>query len=153
MVYKIIYQEYAQKPKSSSIKPTRANVNSIEETTTDQSVNAIQNTDYNLQCASNYDSSDDNMVASIASNTIQIEPKNTTLQIGNTQVGLLNDSGSVCSILNESLATEVVNNSTLARWQTAATAQLLKTFATEPISVIGMMQGLIENHGWRIEDA
>ena len=51
---------------------------------------------------SDYDSSDDNMVASIASNTIQIEPKNTTLQIGNTQVGLLIDSGRVCSNLTES---------------------------------------------------
>ena len=100
---------------------------SIEETTTNRSVNAIQNTD--PQCASDYDSSDDNMVASIASNTIQIEPKNTTLQIGNTQVGLLIYSGSVCSILNESLATEVVNNSTLARWLTTAPTQELKTFA------------------------
>ena len=34
---------------------------------------------YNPQCESDYDSSDDNMVAGIASNTIQIEPKNTTL--------------------------------------------------------------------------
>ena len=69
-----------RKPKSSSKKPTRFNVNSIEETTTDQSVNVIQNADYNPQCESDYDSSDDNMVGSIASNTIQIEPKNTSLQ-------------------------------------------------------------------------
>ena len=93
------------------------------------------------------------MVASIASNTIQIEPKNTTLQIGNTKVGLLIDSGSVCSFLNESLATEVVNNSTLARWLTTAPAQELKTFANGPIPVIGMMQAPIESNGWRIEDA
>ena len=63
------------------------------------------------------------MVASSASNTVQIEPKNTTLQIGNTKVGLLIDSGSVCSILIESLSTEVVKNSTLARWLTTAPAQ------------------------------
>ena len=93
------------------------------------------------------------MVASIASNTIQIEPKKTTLQIGNTQVGLLIDSGGVCSILKESLATEVVKNSTLARWLTTAPAQELKTFANEPIPVIGMMQAPIENIGWRVEDA
>ena len=66
-----------RKPKSSSTKPTPSNVNSIEETTTEQSVNAIQNTNYNPQCESDFDSSDDNMVARIASNTIQIEPKNT----------------------------------------------------------------------------
>ena len=79
--------------------------------------------------------------------------KNTILQIGNTQVGLLIDSSIVCSILNESLATEVVNNSTLARWLTTAPALELKTFANEPIPVIGMMQAPIESKGWRIEDA
>ena len=112
-----------RKPKSSSNKSTRSNINSIEETTIDQSVNAIQNTDYNPQCESDYDSSDDNMVASIASNSIQIEPKNTTLQIGNTQVGLLIDSGSVCSILNESLASEIVDYNTLAHWLMKAPTQ------------------------------
>ena len=141
-----------RKPKSSSNKPTRSNVNSIEGATIDQSVNAIQNADYNTQCKSDYLSSDDIMVASIASNAIQIEPKNTTLQIRNTQVGLLIDSGSACSILNESLATEVVNNSILARWLSTAPAQELKTFANEPIPVIGMMQAPIESNGWRIED-
>ena len=93
------------------------------------------------------------MVASIASNTIQIEPKYTTLQIGNTKVGLLIDSGSVCSILNESLAKELVKISILAQWLTTAPAQELKTFANEPIPVIGMMQAPIESNGWRIEDA
>ena len=93
------------------------------------------------------------MVARIASNTIQIKPKNTTLQIGNTKVGLLIDPDSVCSILNESLATEVVNNSTLATWLTTALAQELNTFANEPIPVNGMMQAPIESNGWRIEDA
>ena len=58
----------------------------------------------------------------------------------------------MCSFFNESLATEVVNNSTLARWLTTH-AQELKTFANEPIPVIGMMQAPIESNGWRIEDA
>ena len=147
------FSRVCRKPKSSSNRSTRSNINSIEETTTDQSVNAIQNADYNPQCESDYDSSDDNMVASIASNSIQIEPKNTTLQIGNSQVGLLIDSGSVCSILNESLATEIVDNSTFARWLTTAPAQELKTFANEPITVIGMIQAPIESKGWRIEYA
>ena len=93
------------------------------------------------------------MVASIASYTVQIEPNNTILQIGNNKVGLLIDSRIVCSILIESLATEVINNSTLARWLTTAPAQELKTFANEPIPVIGMMQAPKESNGWRIEDA
>ena len=77
------FSRVCRKPKSSSSKSTRSNNNSIEETTIDQSLNAIQNADYNPQSESDYDSSDGNMVASITSNTIQIEPKNTTLQIGN----------------------------------------------------------------------
>ena len=93
------------------------------------------------------------MVASIASTTVQIEPKNTILQIGNTRVGLLIDSGSVCSILNESLANEVINNSPPARLLTTVPAQELKTFAKEHILIIGMMQTLAESNGWRIEDA
>ena len=147
------FSRVCRKPKSSSNKSTRSNLLSIEETTTDKSVNAIQNAVYNTQCESYYDSSDNNMVASIASNSIQIEPKNTILQIGNSQVGLLIDSGSVCSILNESLATVAVDNSTLARWLTTAPAQELKTFANEPITVIGMLQAPIESNVWRIEDA
>ena len=142
-----------RKPNSSSYKPTRSNVNSVEDTSTDQTVNAIQNMDYNPQCESDYDSSDDNMVASIASNSIKIEPKNTTLQIGNTQVGLLIDSGSVCSILTESLAAEIVDNFPLARWLMTAPPQELKTFANEPINVMGMTQAPIASKGWRTEDA
>ena len=95
MVLQNHFSRVCRKPKSSFNKPTRPNVNAIEESTTDQSVNAIQNGDYNPQCESDYDSSDYNMVASIASITIHIEPKNTTLQIGNTQLGLFVDSGSV----------------------------------------------------------
>ena len=147
------FSRICRKPKSSSNNSTRSNINSIEETTTDQFVNAIQNADYNPQCESDYDSSDDNMVASIASKSIQIEPKNTTLQIGNSQVGLLSDSGNVCSIFNETLATEIVDNSTFERWLTTAPAQELKTLAKEPITVFGMIQAPIESNGWRIEDA
>ena len=108
---------------------------------------------YNPQCKSDYDSSDDNMVASIASNAIQIEPKNTNLQIGSTQVGLLIDSGSVCSILPESLASEIVENSPLARWLMIAPPQELKTFSNEPINVMGMIQAPIASNGWRLEEA
>ena len=134
-------------------KQTRSKVNSIEDNTTDQSVNAIQNANYNPQCESDFDSSDDNMLTRIASNTVQIEPKNMILPIGNTKVGTLIESGNVCKILNESLATEVINHFTFAQWLTTATAHELKTFANETIPVIGMVQATIESNGWRIEDA
>ena len=142
-----------RKPKSLSNKPIRSNVNSVEETSTDQTVNAIQNMNYNPQCESNYDSSDDNKVASIASNAIQIEPRNTILQTVKTQVGILIDSGSVCSILPESPASEIVENSPLARWLMIAPPQELKTFSNEPINVTGMIQAPIASNGWRLEEA
>ena len=127
-------------------------MNSIDETTID-SVNNIQNTNYNTESGPDYDSSDDILVASVTSHTLQFEPKNTTLQIGNTKVGLLIVSGSVCSILNESLATEVIKYTTLAEWLTKVPPRGLKTFANEPIPLIGIMQTPVESNGWRIEDA
>ena len=147
------FSRVCRKPKSSSNKSTRSNVNSVEETTTDQTVNAIQNMNYNSQGKSDYNSSDDNMVASIASNAIQMEPKNTILQIGNNHVGVFIDSGSVCSILPESLASEVVENSPLARWLMIAPPQELKTFSNEPINVTGVIQAPIASNGWRLEEA
>ena len=41
------------------------------------------------ECESDYESSDENMVASIACTTFQNEPKKTLSQIGNTNVGPL----------------------------------------------------------------
>ena len=75
------FSRVCRKPKSSSNKPTRSIVNSVEDTPTDQTLNAIQNMDYNSPCESDYDSSDDTMVASIAINSIQIEPKNTSYKL------------------------------------------------------------------------
>ena len=46
--------------------------------TKNDSVNAIANMKYEPECKFDYNCSDDNMVASIASITIQVEPENTT---------------------------------------------------------------------------
>ena len=54
-------------------------------------------------------------------------------------------------MLNELIATEVINNSALSRWLT--TAQEFKNFANEPIPVIEMMQTPLERNSWRIEEA
>ena len=52
------------KPKSTSTKTIGPNANSIDENTTDNSVNDILNSKDNPECESDYVSSDDNMVAS-----------------------------------------------------------------------------------------
>ena len=113
-------------------------------TTKSVAVNAIANLKYEPESKIDYDSSNDNMVASIANTTLQIKPKITTLQIGNKKLDLLIDSGSSCSILNESLATEIINNSSLARWLTTASVKELKIFAIEPFPVIVVMQTSVD---------
>ena len=80
------------------------------------SVNAIAKMKYEPECKFDYDCLDDDMVASIASITLQVEPKNTTLHIRNKNVDLLIDSGIFCSIQSKSLATAITNNSSHARW-------------------------------------
>ena len=124
---------------------------SFVDSRTDKSVNAVLSMNYNQERTSDYDSFDDNMVDSIASNRLHIEPKITILQFGNTKVALLIDSGSVYSVLNESL--NMIKRSSLARWLTIAPSKDLKTFANEILAEIAMMQTLVESKRWRIEDA
>ena len=59
----------------------------------------------------------------------------------------------MCSILTESIAAEIVDNSPLAPWLMTTPPQELKTFENEPINVMGMIQAPIASNGWRIEDA
>ena len=91
------------------------NINLVEtHTTSENSVSAIATHDYNIECKYVYESSDDNMVVSIESKPLQNEPRNATLQLGNAKMVLLLDSGGVCSIVNESPATKILRNSSLA---------------------------------------
>ena len=54
-------------------------MNSINGDTTENSVNAVLNSNYKPKGEIDYDSSDGNMEASIANNTLHIAPKNTIL--------------------------------------------------------------------------
>ena len=135
-----------RKAKSNPPKTPRPNIKSIDLTTKNESVNAIANIKYKPECNFDYDSSDGNMVASIAITTLQVEPKETTLEIGIKNVGLLSDSGSFCSILSDPLAT-------VAPWLTTAPTKELKNFANEPISLIGVMQTPGASNCRRIKDA
>ena len=135
-----------RKAKSNPPKTPRPNIKSIDLTTKNHSVNAIANIKYEPVCKFDYDSSDDNIVASIAITTLQVEPKETTLQIGNKNVDFLSDSGIFCSILNDSLATG-------SRWLTTAPTNGLKNFANEPIHVIGVMQTPGASNCRRINDS
>ena len=150
-VYKINFLVCAASQKL-SYKPSRPNLNSIDETKLILSMifKAITKTQI----------ADQIMIVPMktwwpALQVIlyELNQKKAFLQIGNIKVGLLIDSESVCSISNESLAAEVINNSNLAQLLTTVAPKELRTFANEPIPVIGMMQTPGESNSCRIEHA
>ena len=79
-----------------------------------QNVNYIN---YNEQFNSDYDSSDDNYVATVENvRSPPIALQNMTITIGNTDCKLLLDSGSGCTIINMSLAREIMYNCAQSQW-------------------------------------
>ena len=87
------------------------NQNSNQES---QNVNYINN---NEQINSDYDSSDDNYVATVENvNSPQLALKTMTITIGNTDCDLLLDSGSCSTIINMSLAKEILFNCPQSQW-------------------------------------
>ena len=97
-------------------------INNVENTETseqnthseNQSVNYIN---YNEQFHSDYESSDDNYVATVENiNTSPIALQNMTITIGNTDCQLLLDLGSGCTIINMSLAREIMLNCVQSKW-------------------------------------
>ena len=79
-----------------------------------QNVNYIN---YNEQFISDYDSSDDNYVATVENvRSPPIALQNMTIKIGNTDYHLLLDSGSCCTIINMSLAREIMYNCAQSQW-------------------------------------
>ena len=88
-----------------------SNQNSSQE---NQSVNYIN---YNEQINSDYDSSDDNYVATVENiSSPNLALKNFSLTIGKTNCDLLHDSGSGCTIINMSLAREIMLNCARSQW-------------------------------------
>ena len=72
---------------------------------------------YNEQINSDYDSSDDNYVATVENvSSPQVALKNITITIGNTDCDLLLDSGSGCTIINMSLAREIMYKCPQSQW-------------------------------------
>ena len=102
---------------------------------------------------SDYSSGDDNTVAVIENAVEKVEPLNMPVKIGNINTTLLVDSGSASSILNRSLASQVVQSSPrVFRINETVTPQL-RTFSNEPIQVEGKIQAPITSKGWTCDVA
>ena len=97
-------------------------MNNVENTETSEQITHSENQNvnyinYNEQFHSDYDSSDDNYVATVENvDTSSIALQNMTITIGNTDCHLLLDSGSVCTIINMSLAREIMLNCAQSQW-------------------------------------
>ena len=102
---------------------------------------------------SDYSSGEDKTVAVTENAVEKVEPLNMTIKIGNMNTTLLVDSGSACSILNRSLASQVVQSSPRAFWISEKTSSQLRTFSNEPIQVEGKIQSPITSNGWTCDSA
>ena len=104
---------------------------------------------YELGCSSG----DNNTVAVIENAVEKVEPLNMPVKIGNMNTSLLVDSGSACSILNRSLASQVVQSSPRAFWINEAVTPQLRSFSNELTQVEGKIQAPITSKGWTCDVA
>ena len=102
---------------------------------------------------SDYSSGDDNTVAVIENAVEKVEPLNMPVKIGNINTTLLVDAGSACSILNCSLASQVVQSSPRAFSINETVSPQLQTFSNEPIHFEGKIQSPITSKGWNCDAA
>ena len=88
---------------------------------------------YDANYDSDYDDYDDNCVAkiSINSDTREVEPMNLDICIGIIKTKALVDSGSVCTIINKSLATTVVSECKESFWVQSPEMHDLKSFSND----------------------
>ena len=105
---KVCRKQKKTKPQHSK----KLTVNTVDEKLyPEDSVNFLQTT---KMYKSDYSSGEDNTVALIENGIEKIEPLNMPIKIGNISTTLLVDSESACSILNQSLPTQVVKRSSHA---------------------------------------
>ena len=102
---------------------------------------------------SDYSSGEHNMLAVTENAVEKVEPLNMPIKIGNISTTLLVDSGSACSILNRSFASQVVQGIPGALWIREKTSRQLRTISNEPIQVEGKIQCQITSNGWTCDSA
>ena len=144
------FAKVCRKPKNPNSYPKpRPRVNNVEKDDQAEDVNQIS-IDFDPDLESNYSSDEDNCVAAVSSTefTTSVEAINLPVTIGNTATNVLVDSGSVCTIVNESLATSIVSQDSNSKWIREANPKQLKTFSNEPIHTLGILQTSIQSNNW-----
>ena len=109
-----------------------------------------QQTIYDTNYDSDYDDYEDNCVAAIPiqNNVIEVEPENLEICVGNTKTKALVDSGSVCTIVNKSLADTVVSECNECNRVQSPEIHDLKTFSNDIIRIVGVVNTSIKCNDW-----
>ena len=158
------FAKVCRKPKQPSKTKPRVNYvdDSVSEaatvgtsTTAADQVNNIskllqQKSIYDANYDSDYDDYNDNCVAaiSIKNDTREVEPVYFDICVGNTYTKALVDSGSVCTIVNKSLADTVVSDCNESNWVESPEIHDLKTFSNDIIKIVGVINTSIKCNDW-----
>ena len=133
-------------------------INNVEtaETTNQNSSQESQNVNYinyNEQINSDYDSSDDNYVATVEKvSSPQVALKNITITIRNADCDLLLDSGSDCTIIKTSLAREILYNCPQSQCSEKKSLEL-KSFSHDIVKTLGTLKTPVRCSDWKIQKA
>ena len=140
------FAKVCRKPKDPSSYPKpRPRVNNVEKEDHTDIVNQISE-DFNPDSESNYSSDEDNCVASVSStdSTTSIEAVNLPVVLGNTATNVLVDPGSVCTIINETLANSIFSQDSNSKWIREAVPKQLKSFSNELIQTLVILEPQIK---------
>ena len=123
----------------------RNRINNVEtaetaDQNTSQENQNVKYINYNEQFNSNYDSSDDNYVATVENvRSPPIALQNMKITIGNTDCHLLLDSGSGCTIINMMLTREIMYNCAQSQWSGKEPLES-KSFSNQIVENLGSLQ-------------
>ena len=144
------FAKVCRKPKDPNSYPKpNPRVNNVEKDDQAEDVNQfLAHFDPDLE--SNYSSDEDNCVAAVSSTDFatSMEAINLPVVLGNTATAVLVDSGSVCTIIKESLANSIVSQDSNSKWIREANPKQLKTFSNEPIHALGILQTSNQSNKW-----
>ena len=144
------FAKVCRKPKDPNSYPKpKPRVKNVEKDDHAEDVNQIS-ADFDPDLESNYSSDEDNCVAAVSSSDFatSVEAINLPVVLGITAAHVLVDSGSVCTIIKESLANSIVSQDSKSKWIREANPKQLKTFSNEPILTLGILQTSIQSNNW-----
>ena len=115
---------------------------------TDDVIQISAKFDHDLE--SNHSSDENNCVASVSSadSTTSIEAINLPIVFGNRAKNVLVDLGSVCTIINETLANSIISQDSNSKWIREAAPKHIKIFFNELNQTLDILQTSNRSNNW-----